>query len=90
MGGCFPCFGSSHKEGNNGAATVKELSKKDSTKDGSVGQSHHVNRVSSGKSFHLLSQILLFFPRAVLACWFLISCGMLNSVFFVASFPSFL
>ncbi|GMJ14063.1 hypothetical protein like AT5G18610 [Hibiscus trionum] len=51
MGGCFPCFGSSNKEGNNnGGGTVKVLSKKDSTKDGSVSQSQHVNRVSSGKS----------------------------------------
>ncbi|GMI72168.1 hypothetical protein like AT5G18610 [Hibiscus trionum] len=51
MGGCFPCFGSSNKEGNNnGGSTVKELSKKDSTKDGSVAQSQHVNRVSSDKS----------------------------------------
>ena len=51
MGGCFPCFGSSNKEGSNGGGTVKELSKKDSTKDGSVGQSHHVSRVGSGKRF---------------------------------------
>ena len=51
MGGCFPCFGSSNKEGSNGGGTVKELSKKDSTKDGSVGQSHHVSRVGSGKKF---------------------------------------
>ncbi|KAL4297028.1 hypothetical protein GQ457_12G005330 [Hibiscus cannabinus] len=51
MGGCFPCFGSSNKEGDsNGGGTVKGLSKKDSTKDGSVAQSQHVNRVSSGKS----------------------------------------
>ncbi|XVF38659.1 hypothetical protein REPUB_Repub20aG0121600 [Reevesia pubescens] len=50
MGGCFPCFGSSNKEAINGGNTVKELSKKDSTKDGSVGQSHHVNRVNSDKS----------------------------------------
>ncbi|KAK8507092.1 hypothetical protein V6N12_008439 [Hibiscus sabdariffa] len=50
MGGCFPCFGSSNKEGNNnGGSTVKELSKKDSTKDGSVAQSQHVNRVGSDK-----------------------------------------
>ncbi|XWS39062.1 hypothetical protein CRYUN_Cryun18bG0017800 [Craigia yunnanensis] len=48
MGGCFPCFGSSDKEGSNGGGTVKELTKKDST-NGSVGQSHHVKRVSSDK-----------------------------------------
>ncbi|KAK8671097.1 hypothetical protein V6N13_037705 [Hibiscus sabdariffa] len=50
MGGCFPCFGSSNKENSNGGGSVKELSKKDSTKDDSVGQSHHVNRVNSDKS----------------------------------------
>ncbi|KAK8510877.1 hypothetical protein V6N12_036791 [Hibiscus sabdariffa] len=48
--GCFPCFGSSNKENSNGGGSVKELSKKDSTKDGSVGQSNHVNRVNSDKS----------------------------------------
>ncbi|KAL4387819.1 hypothetical protein GQ457_09G023390 [Hibiscus cannabinus] len=47
MGGCFPCFGSSNKENSNGGENVKELSKKDSTKDGSVCQSNHVNRVNS-------------------------------------------
>ncbi|KAJ0035176.1 hypothetical protein Pint_24588 [Pistacia integerrima] len=48
MGRCFPCFGSSNnKEADTG---VKELNKKDSTKDGSIAQSHHVNRVSSDKS----------------------------------------
>lgn len=47
MGGCFPCFGSSKKEGNSG---VKEVSKKDSAKEGSVAQSNHVSRVSSDKS----------------------------------------
>ncbi|TYH56038.1 hypothetical protein ES332_D09G280100v1 [Gossypium tomentosum] len=51
MGGCFPCFGSSNKEANNnnnnGGTTVKELSKKDSTKDSSVPQSQHVNRDKS-------------------------------------------
>lgn len=46
MGWCFPCFESSNKEGKNG---VKEVVKKDSVKDGSVAQPHHVNRVSSGK-----------------------------------------
>ncbi|KAK8623859.1 hypothetical protein V6N13_065221 [Hibiscus sabdariffa] len=51
MGGCFPCFGSSNEEGsNNGGGSVKELSKKGSTKDASVGKSHHVNRVNSDKS----------------------------------------
>ncbi|KAK8573020.1 hypothetical protein V6N13_048579 [Hibiscus sabdariffa] len=50
MGGCFPCFGSSNKAGNNGGTTVKELQKKDSTKDSSVGQYPHVNRVNSDKS----------------------------------------
>ncbi|GMJ02044.1 hypothetical protein like AT5G18610 [Hibiscus trionum] len=51
MGGCFPCFGSSNKEGsNNGGGSVKELSKKGSTKDASIGKSHHVNRVNSDKS----------------------------------------
>ncbi|PPR86729.1 hypothetical protein GOBAR_AA33969 [Gossypium barbadense] len=48
MGEYFPCFGSSNKEGSNGGGSVKKLSKKDSTKDSSVGQPHHVNRVSSG------------------------------------------
>lgn len=48
MGGCFPCFGSSNKgRGGNG---VKEVLKKESFKDGSAAQSHHVNRVSSDKS----------------------------------------
>ncbi|XP_071702728.1 serine/threonine-protein kinase PBL27-like [Rutidosis leptorrhynchoides] len=47
MGGCFPCFGSSNKDGNG----VKEVSKKDIGKDGSAThQPHHVSRVSSGKS----------------------------------------
>ncbi|KAL4273338.1 hypothetical protein GQ457_13G015000 [Hibiscus cannabinus] len=50
MGGCFPCFGSSNKAGNNGGTTVKELQKKDSTQDSSVGQFPHVNRVNSDKS----------------------------------------
>lgn len=45
MGGCFPCFGSSNKEGSG----VKEVAKKDSVKEGSAAQSHHVIRVSSGK-----------------------------------------
>ncbi|GMI64601.1 hypothetical protein like AT5G18610 [Hibiscus trionum] len=50
MGGCFPCFGLSNKAGNTGGTTVKELQKKGSTKDSSVGQFHHVNRVNSDKS----------------------------------------
>ncbi|KAL9353472.1 hypothetical protein Peur_056152 [Populus x canadensis] len=50
MGGCFPCFGSSNKEGSSGVGLVKELNKKDSLKEGSAGQSHHVGRVSSDKS----------------------------------------
>ncbi|KAE8734262.1 Serine/threonine-protein kinase PBS1 [Hibiscus syriacus] len=50
MGGCFPCFGSSNKAANNGGITVKELQKKDSSKDGSLGQFQHVNRVNSVKS----------------------------------------
>ncbi|KAF3960745.1 hypothetical protein ACB098_02G039600 [Castanea mollissima] len=45
MGGCFPCFGSSNSEGSD----VKEVTKKDSIKDGST-QSHHVSRVTSDKS----------------------------------------
>ncbi|KAE8686709.1 Serine/threonine-protein kinase PBS1 [Hibiscus syriacus] len=50
MGGCFPCFGSSNTAGNNGGITVKELQKKDSAKDGSLGQFHHVNKVNLDKS----------------------------------------
>lgn len=45
MGGCFPCCGSSDEDGNG----VKESAKKkDSAKDGSTAQAHHVSRVSSG------------------------------------------
>lgn len=44
MGGCFPCFGSSNNDGSG----VKEVNKKDSVKEGSTAQSHHVTRVSSG------------------------------------------
>lgn len=52
MGGCFPCFGSSNsKEGSGGV--VKEVNKKDSVKDGSIAQSNHVTRVSSGLQFAL-------------------------------------
>ncbi|XP_011012992.1 PREDICTED: serine/threonine-protein kinase CDL1-like [Populus euphratica] len=50
MGGCFPCFGSSNKEGSSGGGVVKEVNKKDSAKEGSVGQSQHVGRVNSDKS----------------------------------------
>lgn len=46
MGGCFPCFGSSNKEDSR----VKEVVKKDSLKEGSVAQSHHVNRTTSGEN----------------------------------------
>ncbi|KAJ7980224.1 Kinase family protein [Quillaja saponaria] len=46
MGRCFPCFGSSNKEGS----AVKEVSKKNSGEKVSAGQSHHVNRVCSEKS----------------------------------------
>lgn len=46
MGGCFPCFGSSKKEGSG----VKQVTK-DSVKEGSAAQSHHVTRVSSGFDF---------------------------------------
>lgn len=55
MGGCFPCFGSSNSEGSD----VKEVTKKDSIKDGST-QSHHVSRVSSGKFVVLDSFCFLF------------------------------
>lgn len=47
MGGCFPCFGSSNKEGDNKG--VKEVAKKDSVKEGSAAQPHHVSRLSSGE-----------------------------------------
>ncbi|GAB4851247.1 Serine/threonine-protein kinase pbl27 [Ancistrocladus abbreviatus] len=46
MGGCFPCLGSSDKEGSG----LKEAAKKDSVKDGSVAQSNHVGKVNSDKS----------------------------------------
>ena len=42
MGGCFPCFGSSNKDGNG----VKEVAKKEFVKDPLAAQS--VNRVNSG------------------------------------------
>ncbi|CAL1397129.1 unnamed protein product [Linum trigynum] len=56
MGGCFPCFGSSNKDGNSnggggGAGSGgKEAVKKDLVKEASVPQSHHVSRVGSDKS----------------------------------------
>ncbi|GAB4843571.1 Serine/threonine-protein kinase pbl27 [Ancistrocladus abbreviatus] len=46
MGGCFPCLGSSDKEGSG----VKEVAKNDSVKDGSVTQSNHGGKVNSDKS----------------------------------------
>ncbi|KAD3641747.1 hypothetical protein R6Q59_004377 [Mikania micrantha] len=47
MGGCLSCFSSSNEQRNG----VKEVSKKDNGKEGSVNhQSHHVSRVSSGRS----------------------------------------
>ncbi|GAB2266180.1 Serine/threonine-protein kinase pbl27 [Dionaea muscipula] len=46
MGGCFPCLGSSNKEGSD----LKEVSKKDFAKDSSVSQSNHQAKVSSDKS----------------------------------------
>ncbi|KAG8370032.1 hypothetical protein BUALT_Bualt14G0075500 [Buddleja alternifolia] len=45
--GCFPCFGSSEKEVNNNNNGVKEMSKKESFKEGSAPQS---NRLNSDKS----------------------------------------
>ncbi|KAF5738703.1 serine/threonine-protein kinase CDL1 [Tripterygium wilfordii] len=61
MGGCFPCFGSSNKEGKGGGGTggVKEVVKKDSVKDGSLSQSHHVSRVSS---VMFIFEIYIFLP----------------------------
>jgi len=54
MGGCFPCFGSSNKEGSSGGGgVVKEVKKKDSAKEGSVGQSQHVGRVNSGNKVRI-------------------------------------
>ncbi|TXG71779.1 hypothetical protein EZV62_000358 [Acer yangbiense] len=50
MGGCFPCFGSSNNKEGSGGGGVKEVNKKDSVKDGSIAQSHHVSRVISDKS----------------------------------------
>lgn len=74
MGGCFPCFGSSNKEG--GGNGVKEVAKKESFKDGSAAQSHHVNRVSSGTMsssflsfFGLLFFIFIFVKICVCGPW---------------------
>uniref|UniRef100_A0A6N2N138 Uncharacterized protein n=1 Tax=Salix viminalis TaxID=40686 RepID=A0A6N2N138_SALVM len=50
MGGCFPCLAHQNKEGSSGVGAVKEVNKKDSAKEGSVGQSQHVGRVNSDKS----------------------------------------
>lgn len=60
MGGCFPCFGSSNGEQDKNG--VKEVVKKDSSvKDGSVPQSHHLSRVSSGKRFLQILSLCFFF-----------------------------
>ncbi|KAL2229790.1 serine/threonine-protein kinase PBL27 [Sesamum indicum] len=49
--GCLPCFGSSKKEVNGSDNGVKELSKKESFKEGAAAQSNsRVNRVNSDKS----------------------------------------
>ncbi|KAG5113652.1 hypothetical protein JHK82_036921 [Glycine max] len=53
MGGCFPCFGSSNKEGSGGGVRVKEVPNKDSSfKEAAsvVPQSHLPSRVNSDKS----------------------------------------
>ncbi|GKU85529.1 hypothetical protein SLEP1_g195 [Rubroshorea leprosula] len=50
MDGCFPCLRSSNKDGSGSGGAVKEVSNKDSAKDGSVTQPHHLNGVSSDKS----------------------------------------
>lgn len=51
--GCFPCFGSSEDDGKNGE---QEVVKKDSFKEGSAPQSHHMTRVGSGN----LSPVFFF------------------------------
>ena len=79
MGGCFPCFGSSNSEGSE----VKEVTKKDSIKDGST-QSHHVSRISSGKFVVLNSFYFLF---SFLVC--LVSFDKWVSFFFLFSFFDF-
>lgn len=57
MGGCFPCFGSSNEE----ESGVKEVTKKDSVKEGSAAQSNHVTRVSSGFLKLRLLYVYVFF-----------------------------
>ncbi|KAG6428111.1 hypothetical protein SASPL_112360 [Salvia splendens] len=48
--GCFSCFGSSKTEVNSSSNGVKEVSKKDSVKEGSAAQTNsNVNRVNSDK-----------------------------------------
>lgn len=60
--GCFPCFGSSGKEVKNSSNGVKEVSKKESFKEGSAAQSiSHVNRGSSGNIPLAFPIFLLFF-----------------------------
>lgn len=66
MGGCFPCFRSSHKESGNG---VKEVVKKESFKDGSAAQSIHLSKVNSGVYLILL---LYFCSVCFLLCWILV------------------
>lgn len=66
MGGCFPCFGSSNE-----GSGVKEVAKKDSVKEGSAAQSHHVIRVSSGK---FLSSIF-FFGGVIVSVFFFFFVG---------------
>lgn len=58
MGGCFPCFGSSEKEGKIG---VKEVVKKDSLKEGSAAQSHRVSRVNSGKTLFICQNAIFVY-----------------------------
>ncbi|KAE8725379.1 Serine/threonine-protein kinase PBS1 [Hibiscus syriacus] len=53
MGGCFPCFGSSNKEGNNnGGSTLKELSKKVQLK---MAQLHSLSMFTDTLNFALWS-----------------------------------
>lgn len=59
--GCFSCFGSSKTEVDSSSNGVKEVSKKDSVKEGSAAQSNsNVNRVNSG-NFELNTAIDVFF-----------------------------
>lgn len=99
MGGCFPCFGSSNEEGSG----VQEVTKKDSVKEGSAAQSHHVTRVSSGlkkkKKSHLLLYMSIFFffflrrNRSGFMLFSVLVTGfglvLLNYVFFVVIFYVF-